>query len=539
MESAGSLAETPARSQRNTSASRPAAQMPDKDPFSTPSASPASTRPKREVATKGKATPDSAAAMAPPPPRKRTKQPTCEASAQPKPMAQVRQVARRQYEAAQATFRAWGPLPRGQSTTALPGYPELPAPGTPAGWTMPQKQVAATGACSTPNPSSSSVAHASPHTGPGETPAAPQQRRSRASFSALQLEERMPGMVEHEGLMQGAAQALEDMERRAIAAEAKFETLTQRVALLERSGRVEAAARIAELELMLQQSEEREAELVAQVSRARERARKVEGQAKLSNARQAKLTTAQEQLRSCKQEADEARADLEEVEEQEDWKAYAQGLQAQLDSGQKWQLTRPKGSGRGAKMYPWQHRVAIWQQLLNGTPPSAIGVNICTVVKLTAPWLQPVEPTAATTRMERFSLGLAEEAMAARRVAEAYAVRQAGFDETSKFQDPSMTTAVVIQPTEGAPMQTVICRAAYAIGGATSEACAEGIEAKCFERLRHHLRGWEATFRRLFPSLEWTGPDAERCGLQRLGGGGAVISDTCTQVRCPPAPCLP
>ena len=59
----------------------------------------------------------------------------------------------------------------------------------------------------------------------------------------------MPGMVEHEGLMQGAAQALEDMERRAIAAEAKVETLTQRVALLERSGRVEAAARIAELEL--------------------------------------------------------------------------------------------------------------------------------------------------------------------------------------------------------------------------------------------------------------------------------------------------
>ena len=128
VESAGSLAQTPARSQRNTSASRPAAQMPDKDPFTTPSASPASTRPKREVATKGKATPDSAAAMAPPPPRKRTKQPACEASAQSKPMAQVRQVARRQYEAAQATVRAWGPLPRGQSTTALPGYPELPAP---------------------------------------------------------------------------------------------------------------------------------------------------------------------------------------------------------------------------------------------------------------------------------------------------------------------------------------------------------------------------------------------------------------------------
>lgn len=71
------------------------------------------------------------------------------------------------------------------------------------------------------------------------------------------------------------------------------------------------------------------------------------------------------------------------------------------------------------------------------------------MAKATAPWLSPVEPTAATVRQERFALGIAEEAMSGRRVAEVYAVRQLGFDETTKFQEPSMTTAVVVQPKEG------------------------------------------------------------------------------------------
>ena len=331
--------------------------------------------------------------------------------------------------------------------------------------------------------------------------------------------------------LQAAERVLGNMEQRAIAAETAVEPLMQRVAVLERSGRAEAAARIAYLEQQLQQSEANEAQFGEQLSRARERARQVEGQAQVSQARLAKFTTAQEELRECKQEADEARADLEEMEEQDDWKGRFSELQAQLKSGQSWQLTRPKGSGRGARMLQWGHRVAIWQQLANGTPPSAIGANICTVAKAAAPWLNPVEPTVSTIRQERFALGIGEEAMAARRVAEAHTVRQIGFDETTKFQDPSMTTAMVVQPKQGAPLEVVILRAAYAIGGATSEACAQGIEAKCFERLRQHLRGWETTFGRMFPSLEWTGPGVEQCGLQRLGGGGAVISDTCTPAR--------
>ena len=491
-----------------------AAQVPNDDPYRTPSASPANMR--MLAGEKHGA----AVNMGPPPPYK-----SC------KPTQRTQQ----HNQAAVTPVGAHGLL----------DYPKLPAPGTAAGWQMPTSlgqpmQAAAAGACSTPQaaaagacstPSPSGARYVSPMTGPGPHMSAPQQRQTRASCAQLQLEERMQEMDDSAERLQAAGRVLGNMEQRAIAAETAVEPLMQRVAVLERSGRAEAAARIAYLEQQLQQSEANEAQFGEQLSRARERARQVEGQAQVSQARLAKCTTAQEQLRECKQEADEARADLEEMEEQDDWKGRFSELQVQLKSGQTWQLTRPKGSGRGARMLQWGHRVAIWQQHANGTPPSAIGANICTVAKATAPWLNPVEPTVSTIRQERFALGIAEEAMAARRVAEAHTVKQMGFDETTKFQDPSMTTAMVVQPTEGAPLQVVILRAAYAIGGATSEACAEGIEAKCFQHLRQHLRGWEDTFHRMFPSLEWTGPDVVRCGLQRLGGGGAVMSDTCSQAR--------
>ena len=122
--------------------------------------------------------------------------------------------------------------------------------------------------------------------------------------------------------------------------------------------------------------------------------------------------------------------------------------------------------------------------------------------------------------------------MSARRVAEAHRWRQCGFDETTKFQDPSMVTSVLIEPTPGAPPEVVIMKAAYATAGGTSELLVGSIEEKCFARGRAHLRGWQATCTRLFPDHVWTGPDPERCGLQRLGGGGGVINDTCTPARC-------
>ena len=94
-----------------------------------------------------------------------------------------------------------------------------------------------------------------------------------------------------------------------------------------------------------------------------------------------------------------------------------------------------------------------------------------------------------------------------------------------------MVTSVLVEPKPGAALQVIILRAAYCTGGGTAELCASGIESKCFARLRQHLTGWRDTCRRLHPDHAWTGPDPELCGLQRLGGGGAFISDTCSGAR--------
>ena len=92
--------------------------------------------------------------------------------------------------------------------------------------------------------------------------------------------------------------------------------------------------------------------------------------------------------------------------------------------------------------------------LTNGTPPSAIGRNIVSVVK--APWLQPVEPTVGEIRKIRFELTTIEETLAARKVASAHRVCLIGFDETTDLQEPSITTSVQIQPCADGPLEDCV-----------------------------------------------------------------------------------
>lgn len=35
----------------------------------------------------------------------------------------------------------------------------------------------------------------------------------------------------------------------------------------------------------------------------------------------------------------------------------------------------------------------------------------------------------------------------------------------------------------------------------------------------------------MFPTDTWTGPDPAQCSLHRLGGGGAIVTDTCNTAR--------
>lgn len=121
--------------------------------------------------------------------------------------------------------------------------------------------------------------------------------------------------------------------------------------------------------------------------------------------------------------------------------------------------------------------------------------------------------------------------LAARRVAAAHRIRAIGFDKTTKLGDTSLTSNLQIEPSEGEALQDVILRAAYCPMGGTSEMLVQSIERKCLSRLRDMLRRWKSMFESMFPGETWTGPDAARCSLHRLGGGGAIITDTCNAAR--------
>lgn len=196
-----------------------------------------------------------------------------------------------------------------------------------------------------------------------------------------------------------------------------------------------------------------------------------------------------------------------------------------------WQATRGKGKGKGGSKLEWGTRAIIYSLLAMMVPCSAVGLVIVAIVTRAAPWLKPSAPHVETVRRCRFELRFVEEASAARRVAASYRVRGIGFDETTKLGHAALTSNVTIEPTEGAPLEDVVLRAAYCPIGGTSEKCVESIDKRCFSRLRDMLRRWEAKFHEMYPQEEWTGPDASRCALHRLGGGGAIMSDTCNTAR--------
>lgn len=211
--------------------------------------------------------------------------------------------------------------------------------------------------------------------------------------------------------------------------------------------------------------------------------------------------------------------------------SYAEAL-TRLSSMPTWRPIRGKGCGRGRAKMEWGTRVIIYSLLAMMVPPSAIGMAIVAIVTRTAHWLRPAAPTYETVQRCRFELRLVEEALAAaRRVAAAFRLRSIGFDETTKLGNTSLTSNLQIEPTAGAAFEDVVLRAAYCPLGGTSELAVSSIETKCFSRLRDHLRRWKTQFEKMFPSDGWTGPDASMCSLHRLGGGGAIMSDTCNQAR--------
>lgn len=205
---------------------------------------------------------------------------------------------------------------------------------------------------------------------------------------------------------------------------------------------------------------------------------------------------------------------------------------AKLESMPTWRHERRQGRRGGGMQLEFTHRLAILEQHANGTPSSAIGRNIVSIVKKAAPWLQPVEPSRREVMQIGFELPTLEEALAARRTASAHRVRLLGFDETTDSQDPVITSNVQVEDTAGAQPENVVLKGAYLSSrGGTSAAVAAEIEGKCFARLRELLLLWRKYHDNMFPAAQWTGPDPSNCSIHRLAAGGALMSDTCNGAR--------
>ena len=192
---------------------------------------------------------------------------------------------------------------------------------------------------------------------------------------------------------------------------------------------------------------------------------------------------------------------------------------------------RPVVRGKGQASFDTDYRIAIYSQHANGTPLSAIGQNIVDVVRRTAPWLEPVEPSRRVLVDTRFEMRTIVEAMGGRDAAAAHRIRMLGSDESSKYGNAAITSNLIVEKTPDADPEVVILRGVYISAGGTAQAVANAIENKCFARLRDLLRRWEKQFKKMYPGEPWTGPDPKQLSLGRLAGGGALMADNCNTAQ--------
>ena len=149
------------------------------------------------------------------------------------------------------------------------------------------------------------------------------------------------------------------------------------------------------------------------------------------------------------------------------------------------------------------------------------------------PWEnQVVVPNTRYCRGLRRELTIVVETLAAYKIAKALSVRQLGTDATSRKKLELVTSNVIITD-PGGKLVPIIMSGAHIARGATADIEANGVRSM-FERGREKLGWWTEVVEELYPGVDFGEnaiPDQELCCLGRLGGGGAVTSDSCNQDR--------
>eukprot|EP00966_Prymnesium_polylepis_P059052 1368957-Prymnesium_polylepis.1 len=168
----------------------------------------------------------------------------------------------------------------------------------------------------------------------------------------------------------------------------------------------------------------------------------------------------------------------------------------------------------------------IIEQLVNGTPPTAIPANIASDAAYLVPFLEVKVPTVDLCRRMRGELRIVTETLAAYRIAKAANWRQLFTDGTSRRQTALLTAIIAIDGDDG-ELVPIVLRGAFVATGETSEQQVADILEKAVVRGALKLTRLREVFEDLFPGVPHDIPDASEMDIAKLGGGGAVTSDKC------------
>ena len=185
------------------------------------------------------------------------------------------------------------------------------------------------------------------------------------------------------------------------------------------------------------------------------------------------------------------------------------------------------GSGHGhSRWWPWWVRAMIMEQLVNGTPPTAIPRNIACDAAYLVPFLEVKVPNVQLCRRMRGELRIVTETLAAFRIGKAVNWRQLFTDGTSRRQTALLTAIIAIDGPDG-ELVPIVVRGAFVATGETSEQQVDDILERALARGAAKLTRLREVFEELFPGVPHDIPAANEIDISKLGNGGAVCSDNC------------
>lgn len=236
---------------------------------------------------------------------------------------------------------------------------------------------------------------------------------------------------------------------------------------------------------------------------------------KLSDTRLAKMREADELASELQERVDSLEAMLHE------------GAADAVQKLEQIRALKTASSGTGhARSWPWFVRAMVINQLVNGTPPTAIPGNITSDAAYLVPFLEVHVPSVDFCRRMRGELRIVSETLAAYRIAKAVNWRQLFTDGTSRRQTALLTAIIAIDGPNG-ELVPVILRGAFVARGETSEDQVADILERAVMRGAAKLTRLRAVFEELFPGVPHEIPDSTGMDIAKLGGGGAICSDNC------------